>query len=358
MPPKRVENTKIIPDLSLQRYKFPDYNDSAILELSFLLGIDTETLIFYLVILQNYELEEGVFTSRLRARFQGMKTKQPVLESIENILQNLGLDSLSSKAWNYVMSKCSLEDNHLDVIDWAVLYMQDLIRYSLFPENAFGKFPYQESTVNSWFKQARDQGDETCGEVHILNMMGKKLKQLEPFPLQGGKNFPQEIEGEDHQLFYHGTDHKSVECILEEGIILEKGKKNSDFSHGKGFYLNNNFQEAVSWAFRIRDKKRAVLIFKIPNNVLDGFREASINLLDDEEEWQRITSHFRSAQPNKKFLKEMRRISFIEGPIASVSVRGSMKIKGQIEGSYQMCIHSDDLADQFHLNLHSIVFFE
>jgi hypothetical protein len=326
-------------------------NDVIFLELSSLLGITTEILKLSFMVLQSCKLGESVFTSRLRTRFQELKQSQLPLESNEEILHHLGLDSFC-EAWIYVTNKCSLADNHLDLVEWAVLYLQDLIRYRLFPENIYGKFPYQESTVtDTWFKHAQELDDESSKTVNVLNM-GKKLKKDEPlaYPQLDGTDFPEGMEEEGYDLFYHGTDHKSAISILEDGIDLTKGKRTCDFSHGKGFYLNNKYQEARNWAFRIRNIKQEVqLFFKLPKEVIDNFRQDSINLCEEEDEWNRIVGNF-------SFTKEMRpRISFIEGPIASVVVHGSLNIKGPIEGSYQLCLHSDDLADAFHLYLHSSV---
>lgn len=356
MSPKEENNGKIVIDFPLPKKEFPDRQREAILELSSLLGFKPETLIIYFEIRQSNDFEERFFSSRLRSRFQVIKRSQ--LESNEEILLSLGLDSYNSKAFNYVTSSCSLEDNHLDIIDWTVLYMQDLMRNSLFLENVYGKFPHQESIVNKWFKHSVKQEDGSNREVNLLNKSEKKHKKNDPYPSLDGKCFPDGMNEDGYELFYHGTDHESAANIIEKGIDLEKGGEYKDFSHGIGFYLNNSYQEAWLWTFQ-RKSKPAVLSFKVPTKVLDGFRQQSINLVANESEWERITRSFRFFNPkDKEFKKEMKRISFIEGPIASVAKRDSeLKFKGVIEGSYQMCLHSFDLAERFDSCLHSVVFF-
>jgi hypothetical protein len=92
---------------------------------------------------------------------------------------------LFCKLWVYFSDDnnyCPLVDTQGHIGDWAVLYLQDVIRDKLYQENVYDKFPYQESTANRWFtKQNEQEGqNETPKTVNMLNKMPKSRYPLYP----------------------------------------------------------------------------------------------------------------------------------------------------------------------------------
>lgn len=49
--------------------------------------------------------------------------------------------------------------------------------------------------------------------------------------------------------FYHGTNNKSADSILNNGIDINKGRNDADF--GLGFYMTEDFRQAQSWAKKL-----------------------------------------------------------------------------------------------------------
>ena len=59
--------------------------------------------------------------------------------------------------------------------------------------------------------------------------------------------------------FYHGTNNKSADSILNNGIDINKGRNDADF--GLGFYMTEDFRQAQSWAKKLFGDDAAVVSF-------------------------------------------------------------------------------------------------
>ena len=57
--------------------------------------------------------------------------------------------------------------------------------------------------------------------------------------------------------FYHGTNNKSANSILNNGIDINKGRNDADF--GLGFYMTEDFRQAQSWAKKLFGDDAAVV---------------------------------------------------------------------------------------------------
>ena len=154
---------------------------------------------------------------------------------------------------------------------------------------------------------------------------------------------------------YNRPFQLQVNVTRTMAILRYAGRQKRDFSCGSGFYLTNNFDEALNWANNTTAKP-AVLIFRVNRREHLNHDARKLNLHENVEQWSEIVSSFRSGKRTAKTRKSLREHDLIEGPAATVTRNesGELVIE-QKPSSYQMCLNSDDFADRFREALHSIV---
>jgi hypothetical protein len=50
-----------------------------------------------------------------------------------------------------------------------------------------------------------------------------------------------------HQVFFHVTNQRSAQDIIENGINLSRGRANLDYGRIHSFYLNPSLDHAIDW---------------------------------------------------------------------------------------------------------------
>ncbi|XP_020915668.1 uncharacterized protein LOC110253135 [Exaiptasia diaphana] len=241
-----------------------------------------------------------------------------------------------------------------------IKHLNYLLRKILLQRITYG-FPYQEEKTGEWFElpQSQFQKVTRTGPINILNIRGTKPKKIENYPLINGTDFLKNLTENGYKILFHGTNHDSAKNIIENGICLDKLNKQraQDFSCGKGFYLTDQFDEetgAVTWAFRRMGRHQSVLIFKIPNHEFESYRGRSKNLIGKDKELKEFVKMYRlGKEKNRDLQKNLKEVSFVEGPWVKLD-RESVSI---IQGSYQICLHCDKMAECFDRHLHSVIFF-
>ena len=226
------------------------------------------------------------------------------------------------------------------------------------------RFPYREDTVNEWFNlPPEDDWPERGEAVKVINVdkcgLERKCYRTQN---QVENAFPDSLEDDEYELFFHGTSQKHAKDIIESGIDLRKGAKAQDFSDGDGFYLSKHFDEALKWA-RHRHVSFAVLMFRLKKTELRGINnEKGYDLREPakRKKWQGVIKQFRSGKPDKKFRKEMNQFyQFIEGPMASLSRKNpNFSFAVPKDDSYQICVREKYCAELFDYSLHSLVFLD
>lgn len=229
------------------------------------------------------------------------------------------------------------------------------------------RFPYQEDTINEWFTLSTD-GVQRDQAVNIINVdEDGKTRKCYTAQNEADNCFPESLEDDEFELFFHGTRHESAQNIMEHGIDVRKGNAKQDFSDTDGFYLGKNFDEACRWTRSRGYPNTAVLVFRVNKLELRGDdKEKGLDLRDsvnnnqNMKEWQEVVRQFR-CRPDRKFRKEINKsYQFIEGPMASISGKNpsSLSHPKQKDGSYQLCVRKDNCAELFDRSLHSVVFFD
>lgn len=140
-----------------------------------------------------------------------------------------------------------------------------------------------------------------------------------------------------------------------------------DFSHGDGFYLDNDFDQALEWAKERHGSSAspAVLIYRIERA---AFRDkyTGLNLQCQNRpsypSFEEVVSNFRSGNLQKEFLRDVNKYDYIEGPwSAGPWPAKSANSKGRaspIKDTYQLCLRNDTLGSLFNRQLNTVVFFE
>lgn len=227
----------------------------------------------------------------------------------------------------------------------------------------YNRSPYEENTLNEWFDLTPEEDWPERGEaVKAINVDKNGLAQkCYRTQNQDGDSFPDSLEDDEFEVFFHGTSHESAQDIIEGEIDLRRGAQKQDFSDGDGFYLSKQFDEALRRA-QHRRTSSAVLVFRIKKTELRGDNnDKGYNLQhpDMKKEWQDVVRKFRNGMVDSKSRKEMnRQYQFIEGPMASISGKNSASVSypRQKDDSYQLCVRTESCAKLFDRGLHSVVF--
>ena len=239
----------------------------------------------------------------------------------------------------------------------CLLHLENLLGWDTNRPSSLSNYPYQETKIDEWFVQSFTN-EEQQKSVNIINVSkaGKRNKIYEiQFGIQG---FPMSLEDDDFEVFLHGTNAKSAQSIIEEGIRNEGGLM-QDFSRGNGFYVCKDLDVALRRAGeKYSQDARAVITFQVNKSELrDPDKFKGFDLQTDKKEWQMNVKQFRSRNPKSKFFNDFKRNKFdyCEGPMATTS-RGYPK---QRDGSYQLCVYfKGKCTELFNNSLHSVLFFE
>ena len=233
---------------------------------------------------------------------------------------------------------------------------------------SYPRFERRPNFINRWFVisgNVRDSNEQ--GKiVRAINVDATGLREKCYTRQDGNENFPESLSNEVYEVFFHGTTQEKALSIID-GIHLAKGKRNRDFSNGKGFYLCKNFDEALKtmWASK-RPPNSAVVVYQLEKTELRCDRFTGLDLQHDLPRWKQAvrlcrsclyaTKSLRESKDDRRNFEDLSRYDFIEGPICSEARNFSNPYP--IDGSYQFCVKSLDCAELFDRSLHSVVFFE
>ena len=322
------------------------------LELDFLDRFDYEN--FHEDIRDHLSIEQWI-CNFLREDYK-MQTELCEFGSLQHkeVLERIGFRA-DGDAVNTLLRRASTLKEHLRILDWAEMYVKDQFKYNPVLSGFYPRFPFEHDILEQWLELilAVKQGDnQSYREVNIINL---ESKESASYTKQDNCSyFPQGLEDETHKVLFHGTDHDSARSILYQGARITQGRKNRDFSSGSGFYLTDNLEHSVDWAFSSTCKP-AVLVYRVDRSLLETFSGYSLCGEEKKEKWKDLVGQYRSGKPTKKLRKSLRAYDYIEGPRASSCDPVSPEPK---DGTYQMCVISDELAEALKSCLHSAFFFD
>ena len=275
----------------------------------------------------------------------------------KELLYAIGFDPLSSAAETIIWRSRNMQ-RHIEACEWAELFIRDEVKYHPLLYSPSVPFPFQANLINSWFQlPSRADKESECDidpcQVNIMNLVTEESNVGNTTQAVLNGFLPRD---EDHVLLYHATDHFSAVDILLRGIDLCAGRQKRDFSCGSGFYLTNSLDSALGWA-KSTTAKPAILVFQVNHQILNAARRE--NLDNNEERWSEIVSSFRSGRRTAKMRKSLSTFDLIEGPMALLAVAESSEeaVFEAKASSHQICLISEDFAENFHQNLHSIIFY-
>lgn len=225
------------------------------------------------------------------------------------------------------------------------------------------RFHYEKELINDWFIQGFRSEDGQEKKVKIINV-DEEGRGRKSFTNGQAANFPESLRNEQYEVFFHGTNHRSAVNIIEEGIKLDKGEKAMDFSDGNGFYVSQNFEEAVSRARQKYSEGEAIVIFRVDSKGLRGDNgDNGLDLRNDRVKWLEVVREFRftgcrpgEKPPNKKYRKQLQQYDFIEGPQAGA--KRNPRHPTEQRGTHALCVRSARCAQLFNGSVHSVIFFE
>ena len=274
----------------------------------------------------------------------------------KGLLSAIGFDPMSS-AVETIMARAERTQHHIEACEMAEIFIRDEFKYNLLLYPLVERFSFQSThfLTNICFQlpsTVDERRKETCEAFCHVNIINLATKESHATTQSMFRDWASE-NGQIVVLF-HGTDHQSASDILFRGVDLCAGRQKRDFSCGSGFYLTDNFDEALNWANNTTAKP-AILIFRV--NRREHLNDArKLNLHENVEQWREIVSSFRSGKRTAKTRKSLSEYDLIEGPASTVTRNesGELVIE-QKPSSHQMCLISDDFADKLRETLHSIV---
>ena len=277
-----------------------------------------------------------------------------------DLLASIGFDPLSTAVDTILDRHSSTESTklHIEACEWADIFIEDEFKYNPMLSPSAVEFPFETNSLDTWF-ELPNKGyaqDDHCYVVNIKNAVIKEsLNSAMTQSIPGERVLPE--SGQTAFVLYHGTDHNSAADILNRGIDLCCGRLKRDFSSGSGFYLTKSLDDALNWA-KSTTSKPAILVFQFSR--AEHLKAKKLNLENDLEKWHEIVSSFRSGRRTARTRQSLRAYDLIEGPMATVR-RNQTTDELTLEPiplSYQLCLNSEDFADEFQRNLHSILFFD
>ncbi|XP_046846865.1 uncharacterized protein LOC124440513 isoform X1 [Xenia sp. Carnegie-2017] len=237
--------------------------------------------------------------------------------------------------------------SHLDDQSMTILlgtYIKKFFNCTIFTNDAFPLFPYNENNLNGWFTQNfsrfNDAGNQTNQKLKIFNASNKDEA------IRGINEIVKlkEEEDKDNELYFHGTDHSSAQNILENGIKLSKGRECGDLSHRDGFYVANDHEHSLKY---YTEKKPALLIFCLGPNNLNDLRELNLCGKRNKQDFATVTQYFRNGRDDRnrpmsrELLSEVEYCDFIKSPITNVARPAGDQRKKIL----QVCIKKSRLAE-------------
>uniref|UniRef100_A0A2C9M263 Uncharacterized protein n=1 Tax=Biomphalaria glabrata TaxID=6526 RepID=A0A2C9M263_BIOGL len=221
------------------------------------------------------------------------------------------------------------------------------------------KYSYPNK-VDKWFTQkisTEKRNDPNKNSTTDINMFNSTSEGEGP----AIKAFLDDVKdkNKDCSLYFHGTTQASAQSILTSGIILEKGKDENDFSNGSGFYVAESFKTAND----IVNGSGAIVVFKIPNSMVDASLENGLNLDREQDEpmWKDIILYCRR-HPNRKRTTDslLKDKNFIRGPMCTNAEAikpdkkkrnrektNQIQPEGFSEREMQICIRKDEFSTRF-----------
>ena len=273
------------------------------------------------------------------------------------LLDSIGFDPLSTGV-ETIMARSSkgYAQNHIEVCEWAQIFIQDEFKYNLEVSSQNGKFQsHYDTNSRSSFAMITDGESENDPDPCRF-----KIRNFVTTESSASRDIHSELDGflsqkDGATVLYHGTARRSAVSIFFHGIYLRAGRQNRDFSCGSGFNLTKDVNEAVNWALSTTQKP-AILVFLVNQKDLDGAKRLDLN--NDEDRWREIVTSFRSGRRTAKTRKSASAYDLIEGPQATMRYDAASRelLWKRKPSSYQMCLNSDDFAEMFKKRLHSIFF--
>lgn len=146
-------------------------------------------------------------------------------------------------------------------------------------------------------------------------------------------------EGSGDELvdLYHGTSRQSADAITANGIDVTRGDWDSDF--GRGFYLTNQLNQAISWAEKGHGDDAAILHYRVPKSVLRAMNGKTFP--GANAEYIRLVYKARSQRGPPL----VHNYDYVEGPLM-LHPEDFLAGRQFLTGGHQISFHQQDTASE------------
>ncbi|XP_055873458.1 uncharacterized protein LOC106059703 isoform X1 [Biomphalaria glabrata] len=171
---------------------------------------------------------------------------------------------------------------------------------------------------------------------------------------------------ENKNVYYHGTEQyclygeRGKDGILSKGIDLRKGNGKQDFSHRCGFYLSDTLDAAREWGGNKSPNDHCVIVFAIPEELLNAEGQGGLDVTSDDEKWGRVVDYFRNGESNTESnfndseLNEINNAKFIKGNISKRD-KSAYTINNIVVR--QICLKEKEYAKRIESCIRAIIFY-
>ena len=188
-------------------------------------------------------------------------------------------------------------------------------------------------------------------------------------------NFKNALNKKDNEiLLYHACNWSRLESIL--GWIDPTASRQEPTDFGKNnFYTTDSFKAAFIWSSR--QTQSAIIVFKIPNNLIDQFvdedKKLLFNHLNNLIYWKELVfkcrktlsfgTDIRSKTLHRKYIEDVDKHEFISGPILknrniSSSIEADYIRYNNGEIPYQLSFKNQRICDILHSFISLLLVFE
>lgn len=236
----------------------------------------------------------------------------------------------SKERSNFILNSVKDEFTCQASMYWASKYVEDSFRNDYhYTKNSQGQQPHE----NDWFTVNITRPNSKPGQIYVINIssFNSELSEIKV------ATFLENNRSELHSFLFHGTNHDHAVSIINNNILLGMGSETQDFSHGKGFYLAEEYKFAKQSSRK--ETKPSVIVYKVHRNLLNADQNKGLDLYTRPREWKEIIKYFRSGKEDHLTPSiNIKSLNFIRGEMCCNPFSGDEPEPFPGDPRIQLCI--------------------
>jgi len=231
---------------------------------------------------------------------------------------------------------------HQSLIYWIQIYYE--------VETAFKKCPntsdveeLKKLSNKEWKKNTVNSNGQLI-DVYKLLIKSTQYKRIPELVVNEEKiSLLEKTNG----IWFHGTSYSHAKDILNNGIMLNRGRPRQDFSDGYGFYLSQYYETAAKWAIGRNlspERYASVLVYNFDYEVSENYNGMDLYEHGLLEIWKKVINYNRNGvAPEKELKDDIDETDFIRGPMSGDGHKEDQLTPKKVN---QLCIKNRNMAKE------------